>query len=80
MCRELEKSPTLLIAALPASPAQYAALPASFAPRPRTVKMVCSSYTVDAHFSMNPPGIFLPLNHLLAFESCMHAGAQRSAS
>jgi hypothetical protein len=38
--RELEKSPTLLISALPAHPAEYAALPGSFAPRPRTIKMV----------------------------------------
>ena len=37
--RELEKSPTLLIAALPSSPAGYAALP-GIMPRPRTNKMV----------------------------------------
>ena len=39
-CRELDKSPTLLISALPQHPNDYAALPANFGPRPRTVKMV----------------------------------------
>ena len=39
--RELDKKPTLLISALPQHPNDYAALPANFGPRPRTVKMVC---------------------------------------
>jgi hypothetical protein len=39
-CRELDKKPALLIGALPADPAEYAALPGSFAPRPRSQKMV----------------------------------------
>ncbi|EIE22920.1 hypothetical protein COCSUDRAFT_47742 [Coccomyxa subellipsoidea C-169] len=37
---ELDKKPALLIGALPADPAEYAALPGSFAPRPRSQKMV----------------------------------------
>ncbi|BDA50337.1 Putative sodium-coupled neutral amino acid transporter 7 [Coccomyxa sp. Obi] len=37
---ELDKKPALLIGALPADPAEYAALPGSFAPRPRSHKMV----------------------------------------
>ncbi|CAK0787069.1 hypothetical protein CVIRNUC_010285 [Coccomyxa viridis] len=37
---ELDRSPAMLISALPRRPTDYAALPANFGPRPRTVKMI----------------------------------------
>ena len=47
LSRELDKEPALLIGALPADPAEYAALPGSFAPRPRSQKMVSKLRSVS---------------------------------
>lgn len=39
-CRELQRAPQVLISALPNTPADFAAVPLSIAPRPKTYKMI----------------------------------------
>ena len=40
LLRELELSPTVLIAGLPRRPSEYAELPGTWGPRPRTRKLI----------------------------------------